>query len=44
MTATLYKRLKVDNGMKIYKHTGELIFEHSVKELHQVNSSSLQSY
>jgi translation initiation factor 2A len=35
MTSTLYKRLKVDNGVKIYHYSGVLVHEVNVKELHQ---------
>ncbi|TPX31011.1 hypothetical protein SmJEL517_g05533 [Synchytrium microbalum] len=34
MTSTLYKRLKVDNGVKIWHYTGVLVHKHEVKELH----------
>lgn len=35
MTSILYKRLKVDNGIKIYHYTGSLIYKHDCKELYQ---------
>lgn len=36
MTATLTPRLRVDNGFKMWHHTGSLIYEESVDELFQV--------
>ncbi|KAI8997919.1 eukaryotic translation initiation factor eIF2A-domain-containing protein [Gaertneriomyces semiglobifer] len=36
MTATVYKRLKVDNGVKLWHHTGVCVDKRDVKELHQV--------
>ncbi|TPX52833.1 hypothetical protein SeMB42_g01137 [Synchytrium endobioticum] len=35
MTSTLYKRLKVDNGIKVWHYTGVLVHKFEVKELHQ---------
>ena len=35
MTSTLYKRLKVDNGIKIWHYTGVLVYKYDVKELHE---------
>lgn len=35
MTAILYKRLKVDNGIKIWHYRGVLVHELSVKEMYQ---------
>eukprot|EP00842_Homolaphlyctis_polyrhiza_P000569 jgi/Hompol1/1512/HPOL_004755-RA len=35
MTSTLYKRMKVDNGVKIWHHTGVLVHQVSVKELYE---------
>lgn len=35
MTSTLYKRLKVDNGIKIYHYTGVCVRQIEVKELYQ---------
>jgi translation initiation factor 2A len=37
MTSTLYKRLKVDNGIKIYHYTGVCVDQIEVKELYQAN-------
>ena len=37
MTATLYKRLKVDNGIKIWHYSGALIYQLDSKELYQVS-------
>lgn len=37
LTATLTPRLRVDNGFKIWHHTGTLIYEESVDELYQIN-------
>ncbi|KAI8816782.1 eukaryotic translation initiation factor eIF2A-domain-containing protein [Fimicolochytrium jonesii] len=36
MTATLYKRLKVDNGIKIWHYQGVLVHAIDVKEMYQV--------
>ncbi|CAO3580610.1 unnamed protein product [Absidia cylindrospora] len=36
MTATLTPRLRVDNGFKMWHHTGTLIYEEAVDELFQV--------
>lgn len=36
MTATLTPRLRVDNGFKMWHHSGSLIYEESVDELFQV--------
>ncbi|TPX63014.1 hypothetical protein PhCBS80983_g00066 [Powellomyces hirtus] len=36
MTATLYKRLKVDNGIKLWHYTGVLVHSVDVKEMYQV--------
>ncbi|KAF7726517.1 hypothetical protein EC973_008648 [Apophysomyces ossiformis] len=36
LTATLTPRLRVDNGFKMWHHTGTLIYEESVDELFQV--------
>ncbi|KAJ3156693.1 hypothetical protein HDU86_003917 [Geranomyces michiganensis] len=36
MTATLYKRLKVDNGIKLWHYTGVLVHAVDVKEMYQV--------
>ncbi|KAI8342376.1 eukaryotic translation initiation factor eIF2A-domain-containing protein [Chlamydoabsidia padenii] len=36
MTATLTPRLRVDNGFKMWHHTGTLIYEEAVEELFQV--------
>ncbi|ORZ03752.1 eukaryotic translation initiation factor eIF2A-domain-containing protein [Syncephalastrum racemosum] len=36
MTATLTPRLRVDNGFKMWHHTGTLIYEENVDELFQV--------
>ncbi|KAL0092443.1 eukaryotic translation initiation factor eIF2A-domain-containing protein [Phycomyces blakesleeanus] len=36
LTATLTPRLRVDNGFKMWHHTGTLIYEESVNELYQV--------
>lgn len=36
MTSTLYKRLKVDNGIKIWHYTGVLVHAVDVKEMYQV--------
>ncbi|KAJ3300728.1 hypothetical protein HK104_006026 [Borealophlyctis nickersoniae] len=35
MTATLYKRLKVDNGVKIWHYTGALVHRIDAKELYE---------
>eukprot|EP01027_Heterolobosea_sp_BB2_P006199 GEZU01009394.1.p1 GENE.GEZU01009394.1~~GEZU01009394.1.p1 ORF type:complete len:690 (-),score=234.09 GEZU01009394.1:63-2132(-) len=35
MTATLFQRLKVDNGFKIWKYDGTLQYQHSFDELYQ---------
>ena len=35
MTSTLYKRLKVDNGIRFWHYTGVLLHKIEVKELHQ---------
>lgn len=35
MATTLYKRLKVDNGIKIYHYSGVLVKQIDVKEMHQ---------
>ncbi|KAJ3220779.1 hypothetical protein HK099_004022 [Clydaea vesicula] len=37
MTSILYKRLKVDNGIKIWHYTGVLVHEIKVKEMYQTN-------
>ncbi|EGF84373.1 hypothetical protein BATDEDRAFT_18651 [Batrachochytrium dendrobatidis JAM81] len=37
MTSTLYKRLKVDNGIKIWHYTGALVHQVQVKEMHQTS-------
>ncbi|KAI9208325.1 eukaryotic translation initiation factor eIF2A-domain-containing protein [Polychytrium aggregatum] len=36
MTSTLYKRMKVDNGIKIWHHSGALVYKLDVKEMHQI--------
>ena len=36
MTATLTPRLRVDNGFKMWHHSGSLIYEENVDELFQV--------
>jgi translation initiation factor 2A len=36
LTATLTPRLRVDNGFKLWHHTGTLIYEESVEELYQI--------
>lgn len=36
MTATLTPRLRVDNGFKVWHHSGTLIYEESLDELYQV--------
>lgn len=35
MTAILYKRLKVDNGIKIWHYRGPLVYKLDVKEMYQ---------
>ena len=35
MASTLYQRLKVDNGIKLYHYTGGLVHEIKVKEMYQ---------
>lgn len=35
MTSILYKKLKVDNGIKVWHYQGVLVYEMAVKELHQ---------
>ncbi|KAJ3402458.1 hypothetical protein HDV05_008521, partial [Chytridiales sp. JEL 0842] len=35
MTVTLYRRLKVDNGVRVWHYTGSLLHKVDVKELHQ---------
>ncbi|KAI9323826.1 eukaryotic translation initiation factor eIF2A-domain-containing protein [Dichotomocladium elegans] len=37
MTATLTPRLRVDNGFKMWHHTGCLVYEEAVEELYQVD-------
>ena len=37
MTATLYKRLKVDNAIRIYHYAGVLVHQLAFKELNQVS-------
>ncbi|KAJ1565274.1 hypothetical protein HK096_003684, partial [Nowakowskiella sp. JEL0078] len=34
MTGTIYKRLKVDNGYKLWHYTGVLVHQFEIKELH----------
>jgi len=36
MTSTLYARLKVDNGYKLWHYSGALVHQGDVKELYQV--------
>ncbi|KAI8638391.1 eukaryotic translation initiation factor eIF2A-domain-containing protein [Parasitella parasitica] len=36
LTATLTPRLRVDNGFKLWHHSGTLIFEEAVDELYQI--------
>ncbi|KAJ3331049.1 hypothetical protein HDU76_004216 [Blyttiomyces sp. JEL0837] len=36
MTSTLYKRLKVDNGIRFWHYSGALTYKVDVKEMHQV--------
>ncbi|KAI9265700.1 eukaryotic translation initiation factor eIF2A-domain-containing protein [Helicostylum pulchrum] len=36
LTATLTPRLRVDNGFKLWHHSGTLIYEESVDELYQI--------
>ena len=36
MTSTLYRRLKVDNGIKIWHYSGVMIHQTEVKEMYQV--------
>ncbi|KAI8379014.1 eukaryotic translation initiation factor eIF2A-domain-containing protein [Blakeslea trispora] len=37
LTATLTPRLRVDNGFKMWHHTGTLVYEESVDELYQIS-------
>ncbi|KAI8923961.1 eukaryotic translation initiation factor eIF2A-domain-containing protein [Entophlyctis helioformis] len=37
MTSTLYRRLKVDNGIKFWHYTGVLVNKVDVKEMHQTS-------
>ncbi len=39
MNATLYKRLKVDNGINIYHYTGVLVHKEQTKELYHVHQT-----
>lgn len=36
MTGILYRRLKVDNGLRIWHYTGGLAFQLESKEMYQV--------
>jgi translation initiation factor 2A len=36
LTATLYKRLKVDNGLRVWHYSGPLVHKVDCKEMHQV--------
>jgi translation initiation factor 2A len=38
MTATLSPRLRVDNGYKIWHHTGSIVHNKNIQELLQVSS------
>jgi translation initiation factor 2A len=43
MTSTLYRRLKVDNGVKIYHYTGVQVHQIEVKEMYQTSWQPLAS-